>query len=168
MDKNEFVEKNRSFIKRMIEKHDILMKIIIIPKFIEILITAKKIANLFGYSSLIVFLKEAYKDEDKIVDLFESFDEEKQNKISELYDNVFIPQTDDIESDLNTSGKMVDQIELSENIIDSTGDCYDDGIYCDEDDDSATIKDFIIDKFFDGVDIIEEFGLNDDDDDDNE
>lgn len=167
MDKQEMVDKNMSFIEKMVARCKKLIVFSIVPKFIGSMMTVKKLAKVFGYNSIVSFIKACYDDEDMLETRYDAMDPETQAYVDELYNNVFVPQTDDLLDDCNSAEKMLHDTDIAENIVNvlTEGDDADS-----EDDDDATdsvlekIPEYLIEKLFDGIDITHGFDDEPDDD----
>lgn len=156
MDKEEFVEKNVSFIEKMANKCHRLMMFNIIPQFVKSVMTVKKIAKILGYSSIVTFLKALSENPEEADARYAALSRDKQDLLDHLYDDVFIPQTDELLENCDDYKKTVDSTVIPMNVVanldpDSIGedDPKDENVVDD-------IKQFLIDKLFDGVDIVEE------------
>ena len=166
MDKQEMIDKNQSLIHKLVAKCQILITGSIIPKFIGTMMTVKKLAEIFGYKSTIGFLKACFADDPALEERFDALDENTKAEVEDLYENVFCPQVDEVISECDDGQKMMDQVNIAENVIEALSEDTDEPSYDDENDADALFDEvtgFIIDKLFDGVDITQ---LGDDEPDD--
>ena len=160
------VDKNRSLIKRMVDKCQILITASIIPKFIGTMMTVKKLAKIFGYNSAVLFVKACLSDDPVLEERFDALDEQTKAEVEDLYENVFCPQVDEVISECDEGQKMMDQAEIAENVVEALTDetsADDDG---EDNDDSVfgKVTGFLIDTLFDGIDITHGFDDEPDDD----
>lgn len=165
MNREEFIQKNEKLVDRLINgvKHSLIFSIV--PKFISSVITVKKISHGLGYRGIIDLLRALNEDEDAVVDRFFKLDEKKQAELTDLYEKVFVPQSDDLMDELTHGESMLKETEIPMNVLHAMSD-EDDEPEDDDDDEGAeifnTVKSYLIDKLFDGVDIVEEFGDDED------
>lgn len=172
MDKNEYVAKNRTFIEKMLAKFRRLAIFSTVPKFISSVGTAKKIAKIFGYSSLVTFIRDIQADADRVANLYGELDPEQQAEVDRLYNEVFVPQSEDLNAEFEKGEKILNDVEIPVNVVNALTDPTDD----DDDDDSddeddeddgifGKLKNFLIDNLFDGVDPADSWNDDDDSDD---
>lgn len=153
MDNQNFIEKNRNLILKMSQKFTKLAITSTVPKFIKYVIHAKKIAKAFGYKSLVSFIKDIDKDSDALLNQYEKMTPEKQAKVNSLFQQSF-ELSDTINNDFKTGDSLLSTIDIAENVIENIGGEVDES---DEDDEKfEELKSFIVDKFFDGIDITEQ------------
>lgn len=159
MNREEFIQKNERLVDRLINgvKHMLIFSIV--PKFINSMITVKKIAHGLGYRGIVDLLRALSEDEDAVVDRFFELDEKTQVELSDLYEKVFVPQSDELMDELTHGESMMKETEIPMNVLHAMSDEDDESD--DEDDEGEEIfnnvKSYLIDKLFDGVDILEEF-----------
>lgn len=159
MNREEFIQKNERLVDRLIDgvKHMLIFSIV--PKFINSVITVKKISHGLGYRGIIDLLRALDEDEDAVVDRFFKLDEKKQAELTDLYEKVFVPQSDDLMDELTHGESMLKETKIPMNVIHAMSDENDEP----EDEDNEgeeifnNVKSYLIDKLFDGVDIVEEF-----------
>ena len=172
MDKKEFYDKNVSIAEKITERCRKLTVVTIIPQAIKSFTVVRKIAHAFGYSSLIKFISECASDEgsDHLCELYDQMSPDKQAYIDRLYNDKFVPITDELLEDCKAGEEMMAQTDIPMAVIQAIDES--EGIHDDSpDDDNDTdnffdrIKTEIINEFFDGIDPVEEFGdlINDDD-----
>lgn len=160
MNREEFIQKNERLVDRLINgvKHMLIFSIV--PKFINSMITVKKIAHGLGYRGIVDLLRALSEDEDAVVDRFFKLDEKTQAELSDLYEKVFVPQSDELMDELTHGESMMKETEIPMNVLHAMSD--EDNEPDDDDDDEGeeifnNVKSYLIDKLFDGVDILEEF-----------
>jgi len=166
MDKQEMIDKNQSFIERMVAKCQKLIVFSIVPKFIGSMLTIKKIAKVLGYKSVIGFIRDCFNNETALEARYDALDDETRTYIEDLYDNIFIPQTDDLLDECHDAEKMLHETDIAENVINALTEITDeDDDESDDDEDESfnSLQQYLIDSLFDGIDPVKEF-----DDDDNE
>lgn len=158
MKKDEFIEKNVSFIEKMANKCRKLMVFNIIPQFVKSVMTVKKIAKILGYPSVVTFLRALTENPDEADARYAALSEEKQNLLDHLYDDVFVPQTDELLENCDDYKKTVESVAIPMNVVANLDpDSVDENDDPEEENAIDEIKQFLIDKLFDGVDIVEEF-----------
>lgn len=158
MNKEEFVEKNMSFIEKMTNKCHKLMVFNIVPQFVKSVMTVKKIAKILGYSSVVTFLKTLSKNPEEADARYAALSRDKQDLLDHLYDDVFVPQTDELLENCDEYKKTVDSVAIPMNVVANLDpDSIDENDDPEEENAIDEIKQFLIDKLFDGVDIVEEF-----------
>ena len=168
MDKNEYLAKNRTFIEKMLAKVRRLAIFSTVPKFISSVGTAKKIAKIFGYSSLVTFIRDIQTDADRVANLYGELDPEQQAEVDRLYNEVFIPQSEDLNAEFEKGEKILNDVEIPINVADAlTGPTDEDDEDEDDEDDGIfnKLKNFLIDSLFDGVDPAHDLSNDDNDED---
>lgn len=159
MNREEFIRKNENLVDQLINgvKHMLIFSIV--PKFINSMITVKKISRGLGYHGIVDLLRALNDDEDAVVDRFFELDEKTQAELSDLYEKVFVPQSDELMDELTHGESMMKETEIPMNVLHAMSD--EDDELDDENDEGEEIfnnvKSYLIDKLFDGVDIVEEF-----------
>lgn len=78
-------EKNQNRYWELLESSLDSLRGNIVPGFITFLMMTKKMAKEFGYANVMDFLQE---DDDRLNELLDSFDEDKQNRLNELYETI--------------------------------------------------------------------------------
>lgn len=159
MNREEFIRKNENLVDQLINgvKHMLIFSIV--PKFINSMITVKKISHGLGYRGIVDLLRALNEDEDAVVDRFFELDEKTQDKLTDLYEKVFVPQSDDLVDEITAGESMLKDTEIPMNVLHAMSDEDDE---LDDDNDEGeeifnNVKSYLIDKLFDGVDIVEEF-----------
>lgn len=169
MDKQEFYDKNVSLVEKIVERCRKLTIVTIVPKAIKSFIIVRKIAHAFGYSSIIKFVSDCASDEgsDKLVEMYEQMDPVKQEYIDKLYNDKFVPATDELIEDCENGEALLAQTDIPMAVIQAINESEgsDDKDEADDDDDDLfdKIKSEIINEFFDGIDPVDEWNNNDDD-----
>lgn len=159
MNREEFIQKNVRLVDQLINNVKHMLIFSIVPKFINSMITVKKISHGLGYRGIVDLLRALNEDEDAVVDRFFKLDEKKQAELSDLYEKVFVPQSDELIDELTHGESMMKETEIPMNVLHVMSDEDDEP---DNDDDEGeeifnNVKSYLIDKLFDGVDIVEEF-----------
>jgi hypothetical protein len=148
MEKQEFIEKNKSYINKTRKNCRRMLILNVIPKFIGSIVYAKRISKLMGIGSISKFLRT---DSDEINRIYNNLDAETQQKVDALYDKLE-PELDEAEEACDELTAELDKTEIPINIQNAIDPDWDDN----EDEQMSqrvdSIKRAIIDEFFDGVD----------------
>ena len=152
MEKQEFIEKNKGYIKRTRGRCRMILLTGIVPRFINSVMCAKKIAKLMGYNSITKFMKlESY----EIDRLYNNLDPETREKVDALYDKLepemdkVTEMCDDVKHDWESTDIPINVMEQ----LDPEWDADDDSDISDK---FEEIKQSLIDKLFDGVDPVDD------------
>lgn len=150
----EFIERNRKFVDEMYGKCQDILRSEIIPDAVKTVMCIKEMAGFFGYTSVVQFLKNINSPE--VSGMLDSFDDATREKLDKLYDDVFVPTSDNLTAAFEKGEKMLDATEIPLNVIAAYSAQEDDGDDFDEEAFDAVI-DQLNDFLFDGEDIREIF-----------
>lgn len=112
MDKN-FIKQNKARFHEIVNHIAQTLRNGILPSFIMSLIHLKRMASMFGYSSVISFLQE---DEDVLSEKLDNMDETKQQILFNMYQNIDSQLMGTVEQCEETQ-KDFDEASLIENIV---------------------------------------------------